>query len=74
MSELKRIDQILAQLKRRQARGGMEYCEAVDVEALIAAFDHIRSVVTREVDPNDCPDLPLASETAVDDMLRGLSG
>ena len=72
MSQLKRIDQILAHLKRQQAHGGMEYQQAVNLEALIAAFRHIRAVVLRELDSSACRDLPLMSETAVDDMLRDL--
>ncbi len=60
MTELKRIDQILAHLKRQQARGGLTYQKAVDTEILISAFERIRTRAAEDLETGhaDNPALP----------------
>ena len=68
MSELKRINRLMADLKRRLARGGMTYNEAVTVDHLISVFERMAAEIeTDRLDP-----LPLP-ETAIEIYLRGRS-
>ncbi len=54
MDEVSRIDQFLADLKRRFARNDLTYAEAVMIEDLIAAISQLHSM--SEDDETERPD------------------
>ena len=68
MSELKRINRLMADLKGRLALGGMTYNEAVTVDHLISVFERMAA----EIETDRLGPLP-PPETALEIHLRGRS-
>ena len=67
MSELKRIDQLIAHLRGQLARGRMSYDETVTTDDLISILDEIRLKVVEDIGTGRISPSP---ETPLDTFLR----